>query len=109
MGVRQSKYLHAESFIQDVLDIKWNRLHLIPFMDAWNVFYTEALIVINKHAPWISVRVKGRHLPCVDADLIHLFKQRVKAWERYRLLKDLADGAVYKQLRNMCTTKTRNA
>ena len=108
--VRQSKHLNTEFFIQDVVDINWNRLHLIPFVeDAWNLFYTEVLKVIDKHAPWISVRVKGRHLPWIDADLIHLFKQRDKAWEKYRLSKDSTDWAVYKQLRNMCTTKTRNA
>ena len=79
----------------------------MPLEDAWHFFHTEVLKVIDKHAPWISVRVNGHHLPWVDADLIHLFKQRDKA--KYRRSKNSADGAVYKQLRNMCTTKTRNA
>ena len=108
--VRQSKHLNPESFIQDLLDIHWHRHHLNPFIeDAWHFFHTEVLKVIDKHAPWISVRVKGHHLPWVNADLIHSFKQRDKAWEKYRRSKNSADGAVYKQLRNMCTTKTRNA
>jgi len=67
------------------------------------------LKVIDKHAPWISVKVKGQHLPWIDADLTYLFKQKDKAREKYRLSKDALEGAVYKQLRNKCTTKTRNA
>lgn len=93
--VRQSKHFNNDSFIQDLLYINWNRFHLIPFFeDAWNFFYTEVLKIIDKHAPWISVKVKGRHLPWIDADLIHLFKQRDKAWEKYRQSKDLVDWAV---------------
>jgi len=42
-------------------------------------FYTEVLKVIDKHVPWISVNVKGRHLPWIDAYLIHLFIQRDEA------------------------------
>lgn len=108
--VRQSKYFNTDVFIQDLLDINWNRFNLIPFVeDAWNFLYTEVLKVIDKHAPWISIKVKGRHLPWIDADLLNLFKQRDKAWDKYRRSKDPVDGAVYKQLRNACTTKTRNA
>lgn len=108
--VRQMRHFNAENFIQDLLYINWDRLHLIPYIeDAWNFFYTEVIKVIDKHAPWISVRVKGHHLPWVDADLIYFFKQRDIAWQKYRQSKNEDDFNTYKKLRNICTTKTRNA
>lgn len=108
--VRQFKNMNNDAFIQDLLCINWNRMELIPYVDdAWNFFYTEVLKVIDKHAPWASVKVKGRHLPWIAGDLIYLFKQRDKAWEKYHLTKDLADWIEYKRLRNVCTVKTRNA
>lgn len=108
--VRQLKNMNNDAFIQDLLCINWNRMDLIPYVDdAWNFFYTEVLKVIDNHAPWALVKVKGRHLPWITGDLIFLFKQRDKAWVRYHLTKDLVDWTEYKRLRNVCTVKTRNA
>lgn len=108
--VRQFKNLHNEAFFQDLLNVNWDRFQLIPYAEnAWNFFHTEVLKVIDKHAPWVSIKVKGRHLPWIDGDLIQLFKQRDRAWEKYRLTKDMTDWSEYKFLRNVCTTKTRKA
>lgn len=108
--VRRHKNFSEDYFIHDLLNINWSRLELIPYVeDAWNFFHSEVLKVIDKHAPWVSVKVKGRHLPWIDGDLLHLFKERDKAWKRYKSTKDMADGAEYKRLRNICTVKTRNA
>ena len=60
-------------------------------------------------SPIFKVKVKGRHLPWINADLLGLFKQRDKAWKKYRSTKDEGDLVAYKKLRNICTTKTRNA
>lgn len=108
--VRQYHHFNAEAFIQDLLNINWHRFELIPYAeDAWNFFYTEVLKVIDKHAPLASVKVKGHHLPWISGDLIHLFKQRDKAWERYHTTKNVEHLTEYKRLRNICTVKTRNA
>jgi len=53
--------------------------------------------------------VKGKHLPWIDHELISLFRQRDKAWSIFRRTRANADWEVYRQLRNMSKTKTRNA
>ena len=58
----------------------------------------------NKHAPWTIRKVKGIHLAWINADLLAFFKQRDNPFHKY-----LGDWNAYKQLRNICTTKTRNA
>ncbi len=56
-----------------------------------------------------TIRVKGRHLPWITSELLSLFKQRDKAWSKYRCSKDPDDWEFYRSLRNLCKTKTRNA
>ena len=83
---------------------------LIPFPeDAWSFFHTEFTKIIDKHAPFKSFRVSGRHLPWISTYLLNQYKQIDKAWAKYRLTKEQADWEIYKSLRNSCTTKTRNA
>lgn len=72
-------------------------------------FYSELLQVIDKHAPWTTIRVKGYHLPWINGDLIRLFKQRDRAFEKYKHTQQHDDWEEYKQLRNTCTTQTQNA
>lgn len=72
-------------------------------------FYSEITNVIDKHAPMKISRVKGRHLPWISSNLISLFKQRDKAWDKYRSSKDSTDWENFRYLRNLCKTKTRNA
>ncbi len=108
--VRQSKNINFDNFIHDLIAINWNRFQIIPyFEDAWNYFYSELTHVIDKHAPWKEIKVKGQHLPWISSDLINLFKQRDKAWKSYRETKDTADWEKYRPLRNLCKTKTGNA
>ena len=108
--VRQTKAFNCDNFINDLLNINWNRLRLIPYInEAWNYFYDEILKVINIHAPLIVIKVKGHHLPWVNGELLHLYKKRDNAWKKYCLTCDPVDWEVYKRLRNTCTMHTRNA
>lgn len=64
--IRQFNKINPEHFIQDILNINWGRFQLIPTVeDAWNFFYTEFVVVINRHVPLISIKVKGQHLPWI--------------------------------------------
>lgn len=108
--VKQCKNLITDDFIHDIIAINWDRFQLIPFAeDAWDFFSSEFNEVIDKHAPTKIIRVKGRHLPWINSNLLSLFKQRDKAWAKYRLSKDPSDWEIYRHLRNQCKTKTRNA
>lgn len=91
--VQETKLFNSDLFINDLNLINWERLYLIPYVhDAWAFFYTEFTKVVDKYAPWRTFKVKGNHLPWIDGNLINLFKQRDRAWNKY-----------------ICTTQTRNA
>lgn len=48
---RQCKYFDVNLFNDDMGNINWQRLSLIPTVnDAWDFFYSEVMKVINKHA-----------------------------------------------------------
>ncbi|XP_044218812.1 uncharacterized protein LOC122989855 isoform X1 [Thunnus albacares] len=106
--LRQCKNINVDNFIQDIISINWDRL--IPLVDdVWNFFYSEITNIIDKHAPIKTISVKGRQLPWISSQFISLFKQRDKAWAKYRLSKDAADWETYRYLRNLYKTITRNA
>ena len=108
--LRQYKKMDTDNFINDTVEIDWDRFQLIPFAeDACSFLSSELTKVIDKHAPLKTFRVKGRHLPWISTELLNLFKQRDKAWAKYHLSNSPADWDIYKGLRNTCTTKTRNA
>jgi len=72
--IRDMKLFNSDLFINDVRKINWNRFSLIPDVEAaWNFFYTEFVQVIDKHAPWTTIKVKGHHLLWVNGELISLF------------------------------------
>lgn len=108
--IRNMKLFNSDLYINDLQKVNWYRLNLIPDVDlAWEFFYAELLQVIDKHAPWRTIRVKGYHLPWISGDLIRLFKKRDRAFAKFKHTKQINDWEEYKQLRNMCTTQTRNA
>lgn len=72
-------------------------------------FLSELIKVIDKHFPFRTIRVKGKHSPWISSHLISLFKEREKAWSKYRCTKSVPDWNHYKSLRNQCKTQTRNA
>lgn len=109
-NIRQHKKLNLDLFINDLLAINWDRFQLISdVQDAWDFFLSEFTKVVDKHAPWKVVKVKGRHLPWISPELIDLFRQRDKAWATYRQTRDNADWEIYRQLRNLSKPKTSNA
>lgn len=108
--VRDTKSFNTDLFIRNLQMVNWNRISLIPDVaDAWDFFRAEFQQVIDKHAPWTTIKVKGHHLPWISSDLIKLFKQRDKAFDKYKHTKALGDWEEYKRLRNKSTTQARNA
>ena len=109
--IRQHKQLDPESFQNDLINsINWERFQLILNVgDACNFLNDEFNEVLNRHAPWRVVKVKGEHLPWITTELISLYRQRDKAWAEHRKTKNNDDWEAYKQLRNQSKVKTRNA
>lgn len=102
--------MDTDLFINDLISINWDRYRLIPnVQDAWDFLHSEFTEVVDRHTPWKILKVKGRHLHCISAELISLFRQRDKAWAKFRQTRENADWETYRQLRNMSKTLTCNA
>ncbi len=102
--IRQHKKMNLELFINDLVSINWDRYQLIPnVQDAWDFLYSEFTCVLDKHAPWKIIKVKGKHL---NSELIGLFRQRDKAWAKFRETRTNKDWESYRSLRNLSKTMT---
>lgn len=77
--------------------------------DAWDFLYTEFIDVEDRHAPWKTAMVKGKHLPWISPELITLFRQGDNAWSVFSETRANADWEVNSQLRNMSKTTTCNS
>ena len=87
--IRQHRKMDTDLFCND---LNWDRFQLIPnVQDAWDYFYTEYNEVLDRHALWKMVKVKGEHLPWITPELISLFIQRDKAWSTYRKTRNNDD------------------
>lgn len=80
----QCKNMNIDHFIHDVTAIDWGRFQLIPYVEvAWNFLLSEFIEVIDKHALWKTMKVKGRHLPWIS---FFFFKCETKPGEKISTL-----------------------
>ena len=108
--IRQYKKINVDAFINDLISINWDRYQIISNVhDAWAFLHSEFTKMIDKHAPFKTIKVKGSHLPWISSDLISTFKLRDKAWAVYRRTRDPADWEKYRLLRNKSKILTRNS
>ena len=108
--IRQDKKINVDSFINDLISVNWDRFQILSNVhDAWTFLHTELTNIIDKHAPFKTIKVKGRHLPWITSELISTFRQRDKAWAVYRRTRDPADWEKYRLLRNKSKIMTRNS
>ena len=108
--IRQDKKINVDEFINDLILVNWDRYQIISNVhEAWSFFHSELTRIIDKHAPFKTIKVRGSHLPWITSDLLSSFRQRDKAWALYRMTKDRAHWESYRLLRNKCKTLTRNA
>lgn len=57
ISLRQCKNMNEDSFIHDLINIKWDRFQFIPTVeDAWSFFHSEVTNIINKRAPLKTVK-----------------------------------------------------
>ena len=110
INIRQYKKININQFINDLISVNWDRFQIIPNVhEAWNFFHSEFMKIVDRHAPFKTIKVKGSHLPWVSSELISIFRQRDMAWGTYRQTKNIADWERYRLLRNKSKTMCRNA
>eukprot|EP00794_Sanderia_malayensis_P021363 gene21363-23443_t len=65
--------------------------------------------IIDRHAPLIKKRVKGRRCPWITYEIKSLMNTRDKILRKARNTKEESDWSLYKRLKNSCNNKIKQA
>lgn len=96
------KQFVEQAFLHDSFYFDWEKISLIDNVEfAWQSFYDGFIQIVNKHAPCLRFRVKGRNNTWFTPHLSNLLHERNIAWAKAR--KSGTDWLLFRQLRNHCT------
>ena len=107
---RDFTLFHDQAFLHDLSNFEWEHISLLDDVElAWNLFHSEFLKLISKHAPLRQFRIKGRNNRWFSTEIGNLLKERDLAWARARKTKTGADWIIFHQLRIKCTPLIKKA
>lgn len=72
-------------------------------------FYEGFISIVDKHAPFQRLRVKGRDNAWFTPELANLLQQTNQAWAKARQFGTDLDRLSFRQLRNRCTFLIKKA
>ena len=70
---------------------------------------TNFISAINRHAPIITKRVKGKHCPWLTTNIKSHMNERDKVLRKARKTKKDSDWSMYKRLKNRCNNLIKQA
>eukprot|EP00794_Sanderia_malayensis_P006428 gene6428-7159_t len=76
---------------------------------AWNYMKEALSSIIDRHAPLIKMRVKGRRCPWITYEIKSLMNTRDKILRKARNTKEESDWSLYERLKNSCNNKIKQA
>ena len=101
---RNYKRINEQAFLHDIYQ---SDLNLVCFMDdvelAWDYFKKAFLAIIDKHAPTIRYRVRGRDNPWFNDSIATAIRERNEAWIKAKRNNTDKCWLNYRVLRNKCT------
>ena len=97
------------AFRDDLLNAPWEHvINCHDVNDAWSIWHSMSMSIINRHAPMKSKRIRGNELPWLDGEIIQLMRQRDRAHKIAKRSGSQNDWEVYKKLRNYVTEQIRS-
>ena len=104
-----SKY-DPKEFCKEIREQDWDVIIQSKNVNsAWTSMKETLLRVINKHAPIIQKRVKGRYCPWLTPELKTLMNNRDKFHRKARKTMSENDWNAYKQAKNHCNNAVKQA
>ena len=98
------KHFSEQAFLQDLAEVKWHFIALIPSVDVAVQFVIDHFLsIINRHAPLRKFRVKNRNTPWFTRELSDLIHDRNKQWSLARKSNTSHDWLLFRVLRNKCS------
>ena len=107
--LRCIKDIDNDAFRDDLLNAPWEHVINCHYVnDAWSIWHSMSMSIINRHAPMKSKRIRGNELPWLDGEIIQLMRQRDRAHKIAKRSGSQNDWEVYKKLRNSVTEQIRS-
>eukprot|EP00794_Sanderia_malayensis_P010377 gene10377-11459_t len=107
---RDYKNYDAGKLAEDPKLINWGLLYDCNNIElAANTFTKTLKDIFDKHAPFKSKIIKGKAAPWLKVDLRKLMNERDQALRKARKTKSQEDFQVFKELRNKCNGKLKEA
>ena len=107
---RDYRNYDPKNLVADLRNINWESLYSCFDVDIAANIFTETLKgLFDKHAPFKTKVVKGKPAPWLKIDLRLLMDQRDRALRKSRKTKTENDLRAYKNLRNECNKKLKEA
>ena len=105
---RNYKNLNIDMLRTDVEDINWEALYSTNNVtQAWNLFKNAFLNQINKHAPIVSKRIRGRPCPWLTEELSAELNKKDQLFRKAKKSQNPLDWNVYKIQRNKANNLLR--
>ena len=74
------KDIDNDDFRDDIINAPWEHvLNCHDVNDAWSIWHSTFMSIINHHAPMKCKRIRGNSLPWLDGEIIQLMRQRDRA------------------------------
>ncbi|XP_057299399.1 uncharacterized protein LOC130630019 [Hydractinia symbiolongicarpus] len=104
-----AKYNH-EDFQEDLRSRDWSRLYMMTNVNAaWLYFKQILFLILDKHAPTIEKRVKGKRCPWLPNDIKKDMNTRDQLLRKARKSNKGSDWSAYKTLKNRCNNRIKYA
>jgi hypothetical protein len=100
INVRSYKLFDRNMFLEDIAQEQWDT-SLVDDVDAQlNHFNRNYLRILDRHAPAKTVKVRYRHSPFVNDEIIELMKKRDRLHRVARQTKNICDWDSFRVARN---------
>ena len=102
------KDIDNDDFRDDIINAPLEHvLNCHDVNDAWSIWHSTFMSIINHHAPMKCKRIRGNSLPWLDGEIIQLMRQRDRAHKIAKCSGSQNNWDVYKKLRNSVTDQIR--
>ncbi|XP_057302789.1 uncharacterized protein LOC130636955 [Hydractinia symbiolongicarpus] len=99
-----------EDFQEDLRSRDWSRLYMITNVNAAWLYFKQILFpMLDKHAPIIEKRVKGKRCPWLPNDIKKDMNTRDQLLRKARKSNKGSDWSAYKTLKNRCNNRIKYA
>ena len=76
---------------------------------AWNLLKEKLLMILNKHAPFIEKKIKGKPCPWLTANVKSYLNERDQLLRMFRKTRKDEDCNIYKTARNFANAQIKRS